>query len=215
VKDLPGSWQRLLGGKGCQFAWQRTTTPPGDQLTVHITAADQSALPAETHLPTDHLYCTQSTWTPVLHTPVLHTPVLHKMQFHNSECLWTSMDSFHRFQIKQSHCASCCKSTDWLSCGHTLCPTRHKTGHFGDVFRSQSLGSVWKKKTKPNTTKARIHQSKEMYYDKIYHVKKQSGSACCRDGLVDFLMNNAGLPPRSTETIRLSSEFQVRMRTDM
>jgi len=42
-----------------------------------------------------------------------------------------------------------------------LRPTQHKTGHFGDVSPSQSLGLVWKK-TKPNTTKARIHQSKEM-----------------------------------------------------
>jgi len=29
---------------------------------------------------------------------------------------------------------------------------------------SQSLGLVWKK-TKPNTTKANIHQAKEMYYN--------------------------------------------------
>ena len=31
----------------------------------------------------------------------------------------------------------------WLSCGFTS--TRHKTGHFGDVSPSQSLGLVWKK----------------------------------------------------------------------
>ena len=44
-------------------------------------------------------------------------------------------------------------------------PTWHKIGHFGDVSQSQSLGLVWKK-TKPNTTKACIHQSKEMYNTK-------------------------------------------------
>ena len=43
-------------------------------------------------------------------------------------------------------------------------PARHRIGHFGDVSPSQYLGLVWKK-TKPNTTKARIHQSKEMYYN--------------------------------------------------
>ena len=39
---------------------------------------------------------------------------------------------------------------DWLSCG--FCPTSHKTGHFGDISRSQSVGLLWKK-TKPNTKK--------------------------------------------------------------
>jgi len=43
--------------------------------------------------------------------------------------------------------------------------TQHKIGHFGNVSSSQSLGLVWKK-TKPNTTKAHIHQSKEMYYNR-------------------------------------------------
>jgi len=46
-----------------------------------------------------------------------------------------------------------------------LRPTRHKIGHFGHVSPSQSLGLVWTKKTKRKTTKARIHQSKEMYYN--------------------------------------------------
>jgi len=40
-------------------------------------------------------------------------------------------------------------------------PARHKIGHFGDVSSSQSLGLAWKK-TRPNTTKAHTHQSKEM-----------------------------------------------------
>jgi len=42
-------------------------------------------------------------------------------------------------------------------------PTRHKTGHFGDVPQTKLL--AWYGKTKPNTTKAHIHQSKEMYYN--------------------------------------------------
>jgi len=41
-----------------------------------------------------------------------------------------------------------------------LCPTQHKTGHFGDVPQANLL--AWYGKTKPNTTKACIHQSKEM-----------------------------------------------------
>jgi len=43
-----------------------------------------------------------------------------------------------------------------------VCPTRHKICPFGDISSSQSLALVWKK-TKPNTTKAHIHQSKEMH----------------------------------------------------
>ena len=53
-------------------------------------------------------------------------------------------------------------STHWRVM--VLHPTRHKIGHFGDVSPSQSLGLVWKS-TKPNTAKARVHQSKEMYYN--------------------------------------------------
>jgi len=44
-----------------------------------------------------------------------------------------------------------------------LRPTRHKTGHFGNVPKANLL--AWYGKTKPNTTKAHIHQSKEMYYN--------------------------------------------------
>jgi len=44
-----------------------------------------------------------------------------------------------------------------------LCPTQHKIGHFGDVFQANLLSCYGK--TKPNTTKAHIHQSKEMYYN--------------------------------------------------
>jgi len=50
-------------------------------------------------------------------------------------------------------------------------PTRHKIGHFGDVPQANLL--AWYRKTKPNTTKARIHQSKEMYYNtKNKHTRK-------------------------------------------
>jgi len=44
-----------------------------------------------------------------------------------------------------------------------LCHTPHKIGHFGDVPQANHLD--WYGKTKPNTTKAHIHQSKEMYYN--------------------------------------------------
>jgi len=42
-----------------------------------------------------------------------------------------------------------------------LCPTQHKMDHFGDVPQASLL--AWYGKTKPNTRKADIHQSKEMY----------------------------------------------------
>jgi len=44
-----------------------------------------------------------------------------------------------------------------------LRPTPHKIGHFGDVPPVNLLN--WYGKAKPNTTKAHIHQSKEMYYN--------------------------------------------------
>ena len=50
--------------------------------------------------------------------------------------------------------------TDWVV---VLRPTRHKTGHFRDDSPSK-ISSLGIEKTKPNTTKAHIHQSKEMYY---------------------------------------------------
>jgi len=48
---------------------------------------------------------------------------------------------------------------DWVV---ALRPARHKIGHFGDVPQANLLAAYGK--TKPNTTKAHIHQSKEMYY---------------------------------------------------
>jgi len=41
-----------------------------------------------------------------------------------------------------------------------LRPTQHRIGHFGDIAQANLLASYGK--TKPNTTKAYIHQSKEM-----------------------------------------------------
>jgi len=48
--------------------------------------------------------------------------------------------------------------TDWLSCGFTSHSTQNRS--FRRLSPSQSLGLV-RKKTKPNTTKAHIHQWKE------------------------------------------------------
>jgi len=44
-----------------------------------------------------------------------------------------------------------------------LCPTRQKIGHFGDISQANLL--AWYGKTKPNTTKVHIYQSKQMYYN--------------------------------------------------
>ena len=51
----------------------------------------------------------------------------------------------------------CSRLIDWVK---VLRPTRHKIGHFGDVPQANLLAWYWK--TRPNTTKAHIHQSKEM-----------------------------------------------------
>ena len=59
---------------------------------------------------------------------------------------------------------------DWVK---VLRPTTHKIGHFGDVLQTNLL--TWYRKTKPNTTKAHIHQSKEMYYNTKYTQLKYSG----------------------------------------
>jgi len=47
---------------------------------------------------------------------------------------------------------------DWVK--KVLRSTRHTIGHFGDDPQANLL--AWHGKTKPDTTKARIHQSKEM-----------------------------------------------------
>jgi len=46
-----------------------------------------------------------------------------------------------------------------------LRPTRHKIGHFGDVPDPKPISWLGMEKTKPNTAKACIHQSKEMHYN--------------------------------------------------
>jgi len=54
---------------------------------------------------------------------------------------------------------------DWLiDCIVVLRPTRHKIDHFGDIPEDKLL--AWHGKTSPNTTKAHIHQSNEVYTTK-------------------------------------------------
>jgi len=52
------------------------------------------------------------------------------------------------------------KTPHWVNVLHL---TWYKIGHFGDVLQANLL--AWYGKTKPNTTKAHIQQSKEMYYN--------------------------------------------------
>jgi len=44
-----------------------------------------------------------------------------------------------------------------------LRPTELKIGHFGDINQASVL--AWYGKAEPKTTKAHIHQSKELYYN--------------------------------------------------
>jgi len=62
---------------------------------------------------------------------------------------------------------------EWVDRVVVLRPTRHKIGHFGHVPQANLL--AWYGKTKPNTTKAHIHQSKEMYYNTKYKKKLKPG----------------------------------------
>jgi len=86
----------------------------------------------------------------------------------------TFTDKQHRFSMgwlpflspNQQH--QCTESNtnrfiDWVV---VLRPARHKIGHFGDVPQANLM--AWYGKTKPNTTKAHIHQSKQMYYNAKY-----------------------------------------------
>ena len=58
--------------------------------------------------------------------------------------------------------------------------TRHKAGHFRDVPQANLLALYGK--TKPNTTKTRIRQSKEMYTTtQNKHKKLQPGSVTSYD----------------------------------
>jgi len=52
------------------------------------------------------------------------------------------------------------KLIDWIQALHH---TRHKIGHFGDVPQASVL--AWYGKSKPNTTKAHVHHSKEMDFN--------------------------------------------------
>ena len=59
---------------------------------------------------------------------------------------------------------------DWLIYWvKVLRPTRHKIGHFGDVPQASLL--AWYGKTKSNTTKAHIRQSKEITTVRNKHTK--------------------------------------------
>ena len=67
---------------------------------------------------------------------------------------------------------------DWLiNCGFTSHSTQN--GSFRRHSRSQSV--VWYGKTKPNTTKAQIHQSKEMYYNTKWRQKTKQCLVACYD----------------------------------
>jgi len=50
--------------------------------------------------------------------------------------------------------------TEWVK---VLQPTQHKIGHFRDVPQANLL--AWYGKTKPNTARAHIYESKAMYYN--------------------------------------------------
>ena len=66
------------------------------------------------------------------------------------------------FEMETATAQQACWASDWLI--KLLHPTQHKTGHdFGDVPQANLLARYGK--TKPNTTKAHIRQSKEMYYN--------------------------------------------------
>ena len=54
-----------------------------------------------------------------------------------------------------------------------LRPSRHKIGHFRDVLQANLW--AWYGKTKPNATKACIHQSKEMYFNTSINIKLKPG----------------------------------------
>ena len=56
---------------------------------------------------------------------------------------------------------------------NVLRPARHKISHFGDVPQANLL--AWYGRTNPDTTKAHIHQSKEMYCNTKYTQKLKPG----------------------------------------
>jgi len=52
-------------------------------------------------------------------------------------------------------------------------PLDTKIGHFGDVPQAKLNLLAWYGKTKPNTTKAHIYQSKQMYYTTTQNKRKK------------------------------------------
>ena len=90
-------------------------------------------------------------------------------------CIWPSWCHCHSLSLASVKSRLVLPFWYWLTrvvpekgplngCSVVLRPTWHIIGHFWDISRSQSLGMVWKK-TKNNTIKACIRQSKEMYYN--------------------------------------------------
>jgi len=67
-------------------------------------------------------------------------------------------------------------TTQLIAWVQVLRPTRHKIGHFGDIPQTNLF--VGYGKTKPNTTKAHIHQSKEMYYNTKLTQKTRARFSC-------------------------------------
>jgi len=68
--------------------------------------------------------------------------------------------------------------------------TQNRLGHFGDVSQANLLAN-WCGKNKPDTTKACIRQSKEMYYNTKYTEKQlMAGSVAFCDTRTE---NGAGL----------------------
>jgi len=68
-----------------------------------------------------------------------------------------------------------------------LRPTPQKIGHFGDVPQACRL-LAWYWKTKPNTTKAHIYQSEEMYHNTKINTNKNSAVAALGDCLATIDM---------------------------
>ena len=100
--------------------------------------------------------CTQSTGrTALCYTHKYH--LYRPGKFYHHEPAYMSFVLFTRWILASTHLSTI---SHWLLV-KILRPTRHKIGHFGHVPQANLW--AWYGKTKPNTTKAHIHQSKEMY----------------------------------------------------
>jgi len=64
------------------------------------------------------------------------------------------------------------KSVGYWLLAKVLRPTQHNIGHFGDVPHANLLD--WYRKTKPNTTKAHIYQSKKCTTTQNKHKKTKA-----------------------------------------